>query len=597
MAIGSTPGGSGHVVPDDPDHPLVVPEDTVAMARMEDARFREVGTKVGELLARVNDIAVASGVASGSPDDGKVAAFVRDSASRTRGALTELVGALLEAAIAPVRDYGPVHVSRFGAKGDGAADDTAALVAAGASGREVHFSTGGVYNFRGPVTISEGTRWVTNGARLYCTTPRNNYNIVLQSDTFVDVLDASFAGGNDDRGVLVEGSYVEVGRMRLVARTASTARNYRRRGLVIGAEGVGCQHVRLGDVRVEGFLDSVGSWNGTDVTVDRLTMRGHVQGLYLANPTRWTVRAGSADKINLGVASGGPGENSVLVETDGRVDAGEVSFTNFHSRESGEHGFRVGGQSPITGITFDNCKASRSGAGNGTGGCGFKALGPTSILSNARSAKHRNIRFINCTVEPAAVVKGGSNFAAFNIGKCEGVSFVSPVVTRGTAGSGDTAAYGIAMIGCENVSISEPAIEYTTSSGIRVYDAEDSADATWGGDPSALSISGGFIRGCGRGLEVTAGNRVVRRLTTSNLTVDGGDYGAVVWGGTMNRCSLDMNINSPTAASLRGTEAVMCRVEGDLVGASPARNGSTFTDYQTGDFLVRRSDAWVRVPA
>ena len=130
-----------------------------------------------------------------------------------------------------------------------------------------------------------------------------------------------------------------------------------------------------------------------------------------------------------------------------------------------------------------------------------------------------------------------------------------------------------------------------------MYDAEDSADATWGGDPSALSISGGFIRGCGRGLEVTAGNRVVRRLTASNLTVDDGDYGAVVWGGTMNRCSLDMNINSPTAASLRGTEAVMCQVEGDLVGASPARNGSTFTDYQTGDFLVRRSDAWVRVPA
>ena len=35
MAIGSTPGGSGHVVPDDPDHRLVTPEDTVAMARME----------------------------------------------------------------------------------------------------------------------------------------------------------------------------------------------------------------------------------------------------------------------------------------------------------------------------------------------------------------------------------------------------------------------------------------------------------------------------------------------------------------------------------------------------------------------------------
>ena len=56
MAIGSTPGGSGHVVPDDPDHPLVTPEDTVAIARMEEARFREVGTKLRELVARVADI-------------------------------------------------------------------------------------------------------------------------------------------------------------------------------------------------------------------------------------------------------------------------------------------------------------------------------------------------------------------------------------------------------------------------------------------------------------------------------------------------------------------------------------------------------------
>ena len=104
MAIGSTPGGSGHVVPDDPDHPLVVPEDTVAMARMEDARFREVGTKLRELLARVTDIGVAAGIVAGSPDDGKVAAFVRDAESRTRGALTELVGSLLVAVIVPVWD-------------------------------------------------------------------------------------------------------------------------------------------------------------------------------------------------------------------------------------------------------------------------------------------------------------------------------------------------------------------------------------------------------------------------------------------------------------------------------------------------------------
>ena len=63
MAIGSTPGGSGHVVPDDPDHRLVTPEDTVAIARMEEARFREVGTKLRGLLDRVDEIGVAAGVA------------------------------------------------------------------------------------------------------------------------------------------------------------------------------------------------------------------------------------------------------------------------------------------------------------------------------------------------------------------------------------------------------------------------------------------------------------------------------------------------------------------------------------------------------
>ena len=589
MAIGSTPGGSGHVVPDDPDHPLVTPEDTVAIARMEEARFREVGTKLRDLLARMDAFAGAVGLAPGSPSDSAVAAFILDAASRTRSALDAVVGSEIRS----VLDAGPVHVSRFGAKGDGVTDDTAALVAAADSGREVHFDGARTYNFVGPITISAGTRWMTHGALFYCTAPRSNYNIVLQDETFVDALEASFAGGDDDRGVLVAGSHVEIGRVRLVARKPSTVRNYRRRGLTIGQEGVGCQHVRLGDVSVEGFLYAVDSWNGTDVTVDRLTMRGHVQGLFLRNPNRWTVRAGSADKINMSMASGGPGENSILIETDGNVESGEVSVANFHSRESSEHGFRVGGQSPIVGITFDNCKSSRSGAGNGTGGCGFKALGPTSILSNSRSAKHRNIRFINCTVESVAGSGGGRNFSAFNIGKCEGVSFVSPMVTRGTGNAEYTAGYGIAMIGCENVSISEPVIEYTMSAGIHVYDEADSSSATWGGDPSALSISGGFIRNCGRGLEVSAGDRVVRRLTVSNLTVDAGDYGVAIWSGVMNRCSLDMNINAPTAASLRGTETVMCRMEGDLVGASPARNGSTFLDYNSYQTKVHRADGWV----
>ncbi|MEV6950154.1 glycosyl hydrolase family 28-related protein, partial [Streptomyces sp. NPDC051172] len=147
MALGNI-SGVAYVVPDDPGHPDVLPEDTKGIAKSIAARLREWGlrltTRVDNLAARVDAMAVATGQAPGSPADGAVAGYLLDDRSKTRSALFSVL------------DVGPVHVSRFGAKGDGVADDTAALVAAGASGREVHFSTG-VYNFRGPVAFSEGT--------------------------------------------------------------------------------------------------------------------------------------------------------------------------------------------------------------------------------------------------------------------------------------------------------------------------------------------------------------------------------------------------------------------------------------------------------
>lgn len=127
MAIGSTPGGSGHVVPDDPDHRLVTPEDTVAIARMEEARFREVGSKLRELLSRVDAFAGAVGLTPGSPSDSAVASFILDAASRTRGALNGVVQSILDPALEALPETGVLRVEDFGAVCDGVTDDTAAL--------------------------------------------------------------------------------------------------------------------------------------------------------------------------------------------------------------------------------------------------------------------------------------------------------------------------------------------------------------------------------------------------------------------------------------------------------------------------------------
>ena len=587
MAIGSTPGGSGHVVPDDPDHPLVTPEDTVAIARMEEARFREVGVKVGELLARVNDIAVASGVAPGSPDDGKVAAFVRDVDSLTRGALDDL----LQSALGPVLDSGPVHVSRFGAVGDGATDDTAALVAAGASGREVHFDADRTYNFVGPVTLTPGTRWLTHGAQFYLTAARDASNVLIEDDVYMDQLKLSFVGGDKDRGVTIRGSNVQIDAMRLVARTPSTDRNYRRRALNVGVEGSGTSNVRLGHVRIEGWLDAAAVWQSTDVDFERLTIRGYVQGLLLRDCARVHVQSGSAKSPNMVMTKGNPGENGILVEDyDANRERGDLHFGDFHVDGSGEHGFRVGGQVPITGIHFDGCSTSGTGAGSVEkhGGCGFKVLGATTNPSP--SARHENVRFTNCVVEDVTPGMASHNFAGFNVGKSMNVVLDNCVVRKVKGSS--SAAYGFALLGSENVSIINPTVEDTVGAAIKLYSAETTTEYQFGDPATDVHITGGTLRRTTAGLLIEGGGDTLRRITMDGTTIDGGVYAVSVGSAILNRCSFDFLASGITTATLNGCETAMVSGRGDLVGESPARGGSTFLDYGSYQTKVYRSGGW-----
>lgn len=587
MAIGSTPGGSGHVVPDDPDHPLVTPEDTVAIARMEEARFREVGTRLRDLLARMDAFAGAVGLAPGSPADSAVAAFILDAASRTRGALDDL----LQSALGPVLDSGPVHISRFGAVGDGATDDTAALVAAGASGREVHFDTDRTYNFVGPVTLASGTRWLTHGAQFYLTAPRDGSNVLIESDVYVDQLKISFVGGDADRGVTIRGSDVQIDAMRLVARTPSTVRNYRRRALNVGVEGSGTSNVRLGHVRIEGWLDAVAVWQSTDVDFERLTIRNYVQGLMLRDCARVHVQSGSAKNPNLVMTEGNPGENGILVEhADETRERGDLYFADFHVDGSGEHGFRVGGGVPITGIHFDGCSTSGTGAGSVAkhGGCGFKVLGAT--VNPSPSARHENIRFTNCTVEDVTPGMASDNFSGFNVGKSLNVVLDNCIVRKVNGPS--SAAYGFALLGSENVSIINPTVEDTVGAAIKLYSAETTADYQFGGAATDIHITGGTLRRTTAGLLINGGGATIRRITMDGTTIDGGAHAVAVYSSVLNRCSFDFLAAGITTETLLGCETAMVSGRGDLVGASDARSGSTFQDYGSYQMKVRRSDGW-----
>ena len=595
MALGNI-SGIAYVVPDDPGHPTVTPEDTKGIAKSIAARLREWGLRLTEqvdtLTARVDSVAGAVGLAPGSPGDSAVSAFILDSSSHTRTAVDSVVGS----AMRPILDFGPVHISRFGAKGDGVTDDTAALAAAAASGREVHFDTDRTYNFVGPITITKGTRWLTHGAQFYLTAARDASNVLIESDVYMDQLKLSFVGGDKDRGVTIRGSDVQIDAMRLVARTPSTVRNYRRRALNVGVEGSGTSNVRLGHVRVEGWLDAVACWQSTDVDFERLTVRGYVQGLLLRDCGRVHVQSGSAKNPNLAMTKGSPGENGILVEDyDENRERGDLHFGDFHVDGAGEHGFRVGGQLPITGIHFDGCSTSGTGAGSVErhGGCGFKVLGATSILSP--SARHENVRFTNCAVEDVTPGMPSHNFAGFNVGKSMNVVLDNCIVRKVKGPS--SAAYGFALVGSENVSIINATVEDTVGAAIKLYSEAPTTEYHFGGPATDVHITGGTLRRTNAGLMIEGGGDTLRRITMDGTTIEGSPYAVSVGSSILNRCSFDFLAGGITTATLRGCETAMVSGRGDLVGESAARNGSTFLDYQTGDFLVRRSNVWNKVPS
>ena len=590
MALGNISGIS-YVVPDDPGHPTVTPEDTKGIAKSIAARLREWGLhlteRVDNLTARVDSIAGAVGLAPGSPGDSAVSAFILDSSSRTRTAVDSVVGS----AMRPILDTGPVHISRFGAVGDGATDDTAALVAAGASGREVHFDADRTYNFVGPVTLTAGTRWLTHGAQFYLTAARDASNVLIESDVYMDQLKLSFVGGDADRGVTIRGSDVQIDAMRLVARTPSTVRNYRRRALNVGVEGTGTSNVRLGHVRIEGWLDAVACWQSTDVDFERLTIRNYVQGLMLRDCARVHVQSGSAKSPNVVMAKGNPGENGILVEhADETRERGDLYFADFHVDGSGEHGFRVGGGVPITGIHFDGCSTSGTGAGSVAkhGGCGFKVLGAT--VNPSPSARHENIRFTNCTVEDVTPGMASDNFSGFNVGKSLNVVLDNCIVRKVNGPS--SAAYGFALLGSENVSIINPTVEDTVGAAIKLYSAETTADYQFGGAATDIHITGGTLRRTTAGLLINGGGATIRRITMDGTTIDGGAHAVAVYSSILNRCSFDFLAAGITTETLLGCETAMVSGRGDLVGASAARSGSTFLDYASYQTKVYRSGGW-----
>lgn len=530
----------------------------------------------------------------GAPADEAVAAMVTGD-SDTRAALLGTLGQVLS-------------VNAFGATGDGTTDDTAALRAAFASGMTVRLERDSVYNYDptiGPLVITEGTRVHAKGAKLYETSSIDEFRLIVESNTFVDRLDISAAGGDAARGVLLDGEDIEIGSVRIIARSRAGEDNFRRRALSIGKENGTNSNIRIGHIYIQGWDYTTSIYDANDITIGTLTARDYKQNLVIRDSKRCTVRGGSTDVLSPN-AFGTPGENAVLIEaTKGDFTVEDILIENYISEISGEHGYRIGGQHTVRGVTWNNCTARRAGSGIGSGvdpenhgGCGFKVLGPTS--NTASSARHENIKIINPTVENLNPSREKDNFSGISVGKTYDIQIINPVVRAVPEtgyGPGDYAAYdGIEVVGSENVIISNPIIRDCANAGISIIDGPDTSSMHWGVEDS-IRIIGGLLRHNGKyGIEIRDPQKMLRRINVDGTQIDGGEYALFQTAGTgalSNQCSARIVAWNQSVATASGIDTWVLDITGNERGTLACRIGSMITDYDSGARKIRKSSGWV----
>lgn len=488
------------------------------------------------------------------------------------------------------------QASDFGLVGNGTTDDTAALRAAFGSGRTVVFDENATYSYdpRTTLVVTQGTRLLFRGAKLYERASYDRPSIKLESNTYADRLDVSIAGGSACRGVFIIGSEVTIESVRVVARSQAGG-HFRQRGFSIGEQYSSISaRVNVGDVYVENFDYAVGLQNAQDVTVSSITIRSSTQGVWFMNTRRADIERGNSAVLSPN-AKGSAGENSVLIEATSDNGTHDIHVKNFQSYISGEHGFRIGGGYTIDRVTFDRCYSKAAGSGRAAGGCGFKVLGPT--VNSSGVARHSNISFLDCIVENTHSSGSGNNFSGFHVGKSRNVRIENPVVRAAPTTSYEESDYsawaGISIIGSENVDIIAPVIEKCTFAGIHIFDiVEPSGGPVWGSDPAGIRIQGGTIDLCGRGINIALGSRTLRRLNVIGTIFNGGEHAVYVESGIMNRCYLEFMAMSQSIGTTFGTGTMMGSLKGDFKGDVPMRSGSSFLDYSGYNVKVRTGTGW-----
>lgn len=425
-----------------------------------EGRFNSATSSVdGAVNNLKNEVeSLISAAVTQSEDKLKTYTDVSFSASAADSSDVNLDAAIERAILSEKIQTSVVYPESFGAVGDGVTDDILAINNALSycfDNKKVLFFRS--KNYKITSKLITNTQVVYTDNTVFSCSGYADYSAVF-SDDFTQFGEMTFVIPSfpATRGISISGNNVNLDRVNVEATSPTAGQdNFRRCGLMVRGSNVSVNRASVKNFENGMVIDVASNVNIKDVDINT-----YVTGIYVRDAIG--LRVSGMIHGASPTASMKPGHNGVLIESVGSNFAvTDVYLTNLIVKDSGEHGFRIGGGLSVDRVFFNSCSAINTGAS------GFKALCGGVYKDGAR---HYGLTFDNCLAQD--IGQNEANSAGILIHKCENVTVsnlkMSKLLKEHSGGT------GIEIQGCDYVTINNCILKDAKIASIMLYDIRGS---------------------------------------------------------------------------------------------------------------------------